>query len=94
MPYVSHVGVLLTGGTNVEDGLLPQEWGVDLDQLQQPNVITSAYTRFLLRLAEGPQVHFLPFPLARLHCRPLLCPRHGGFYGFCRWHVGQVGKIQ
>ena len=33
-----------------------QEWGVDLDQLNgRPNATTAAYTKFLLRLAEGPQ---------------------------------------
>jgi thiaminase len=34
----------------------PQEWGVDLEQLNaRPNATTAAYTKFLLRLAEGPQ---------------------------------------
>jgi len=42
---------------STQQGGTVQEWGVELDQLNsRPNATTAAYTKFLLRLAEGPQV--------------------------------------
>lgn len=63
-----------------------QEWGVQLDGTQQPKVATLNYTKFLLRLAEGPQslveVMAAMAPCARLYgylgCQlaQLPCNRH------------------